>query len=67
PPVLLVHGDEDPVVAPESMGQAAEGLRAAGIAVETLERPGLAHGIDGPGLQKALDFLTRVLPGEMPG
>ena len=54
PPVLLVHGEEDGVVPFASMQAAAEALAAIGVAVETFARPGLAHGIDGPGLEAAL-------------
>jgi phospholipase/carboxylesterase len=62
PPVLLVHGDADPVVPFAAMEAARAGLVAAGLAVETMRRPGLAHAIDPPGLQKAGDFLARHLP-----
>ena len=54
PPVLLVHGEDDAVVPFASMQTAAEALAGIGVAVETFARPGLAHGIDGPGLEAAL-------------
>jgi phospholipase/carboxylesterase len=57
PPVLLIHGDADPVVPVQAMEGARRALAAAGIAVETERRPGLPHSIDQPGLVKALQFL----------
>jgi phospholipase/carboxylesterase len=61
PPVLLIHGDADPVVPFESLAAAVASLTAAGIAAEGLRRPGLGHGIDGPGLTAAAQFLTKHL------
>lgn len=61
PPVLLVHGDADPLVPVASLDQAAAALKGAGFAVETLLRPGLAHGIDPEGIAAASAFLQRVL------
>jgi phospholipase/carboxylesterase len=57
PPVLLVHGTDDPIVPFERMAQAASALDAAGIAVETLACPGLPHSIDEAGLQAGAEFL----------
>ncbi len=59
PPVLLVHGDQDPVVPVQALGHAAAALAAHGVAVEHHLRPGLGHGIDGPGLVLAARFLAR--------
>ncbi len=61
PPVLLVHGDADQVVPPESLPQAVAALKTAGVPVESLSRPGLGHGIDEEGLRRGRDFLARVL------
>jgi len=61
PPVLLVHGDADPVVPFESLGLAARALEAAGFSVEAHARPGLGHGIDEAGLALGRAFLSRVL------
>jgi phospholipase/carboxylesterase len=61
PPILLVHGDADPVVPFSLMAAAAQGLRAAGIAVETLPRPGLPHSIDEEGIAAGVNFLSRAL------
>jgi phospholipase/carboxylesterase len=62
PPVLLVHGDSDPVVPPASMPEAETMLRACGVPVETHTRPGLGHGIDEEGIALAKAFLARHLP-----
>ncbi len=57
PPVLLVHGEADEVV-PAARSRAAEmALRAAGVPVTALYRPGLGHGIDAEGLAAGLAAL----------
>jgi len=61
PPVLLIHGDADQVVPFDSLAAGVAGLSAVGIAVEGLRRPGLGHGIDGPGLGAAAQFLAKHL------
>ncbi|HWA45738.1 MAG TPA: alpha/beta fold hydrolase [Hypericibacter adhaerens] len=61
PPVLLVHGDADPVVPFAAMAEAAQALTALGLKVETERRPGLPHAIDPTGLAKGGAFLARVL------
>lgn len=59
PPVLLVHGEMDDIV-PVSASRAAEAaLRVAGIPVEAIYRPGLAHGIDEAGLAAGAAALAR--------
>ncbi|WP_136441281.1 alpha/beta hydrolase [Pacificoceanicola onchidii] len=58
PPILLVHGDQDDVVPPQSMPQAAEALQGAGwkeIYGHVME--GTGHGISPDGLGVALAFL----------
>ncbi|WP_134679401.1 alpha/beta hydrolase [Paracoccus ravus] len=57
PPVLLAHGDQDPVVPFESMGLASEGLTRAGFDVRTHVMRGTPHGISPDGLTVALQFL----------
>jgi phospholipase/carboxylesterase len=61
PPVLLVHGDADDIVPFQAMDAAAAGLRAAGLSVETLPRPGLPHSIDDAGLTRGGAFLAERL------
>ena len=59
PPVLLVHGEADDVV-PFSLGRAAAArLRALGVPVSTVWRPGLGHGIDEVGLMEGALFLQQ--------
>ncbi|MGR3541680.1 MAG: alpha/beta hydrolase [Hasllibacter sp.] len=61
PPVLLIHGDMDDVVPPQSMPQAAEALGEAGFEVFGHVMKGTAHGIAPDGLQVALAFMRRSL------
>jgi phospholipase/carboxylesterase len=61
PPILLVHGTDDPMVPYSSMAEAEIALKAAGVSVETLTCPGIGHSIDGDGLQAGGRFLHRVL------
>ena len=61
PPVLLVHGTEDPLVPFQSLAHAEAALRQAGVPVETLACSGVEHAIDPEGLQRGGLFLRRVL------
>ena len=61
PPVLLVHGDADEVVPPQSLDDAKTALTTQGISVEAHSRPGLGHGIDNEGLGLAAEFLLKAL------
>jgi phospholipase/carboxylesterase len=63
PPVLLVHGEEDPLLAVDLMDSAADVLRQSGVSVETHRRPGLGHGIDEDGVRLGAGFLTVCLAG----
>ncbi|WP_163850695.1 alpha/beta hydrolase [Pseudooceanicola aestuarii] len=58
PPVLLVHGDQDDVVPPQSLPQTAEALQGAGWKeVYAHVMKGTAHGIAPDGLSVALAFM----------
>ncbi|MEP2781067.1 MAG: prolyl oligopeptidase family serine peptidase [Pseudoruegeria sp.] len=57
PPVLLVHGDADDVVPPQSMNEAGQALQAAGFDVYAHVMKGTAHGIAPDGLSVALSFM----------
>ena len=58
PPVLLIHGDQDDVVPPASISEAAVGLEKAGFKeVFAHVMKGTGHGIDQDGLSVALAFL----------
>ena len=64
PPVMLVHGDADPVVPFAALAAARAGLEAVGVAVEAHARPGLGHGIDEAGVELGAGFLARHLGSE---
>src|SRR4051812_36415964 len=61
PPVLLVHGTDDPMVPFESLAHAETALKSAGVPVETLACVGIEHSIDPEGLQRGGVFLRQVL------
>ncbi len=62
PPVLLIHGDADPVVPFEDMGRAGDALVAAGFETFGHVMRGTGHGIAPDGLGVALQFLKERLP-----
>ena len=62
PPVLLVHGDADPVVPFEDMGKAGNALVGAGFETYGHVMKGTGHGIAPDGLSVALSFLKDRLP-----
>jgi phospholipase/carboxylesterase len=57
PPVLLIHGDADPVVPFADMGLAGNALAAAGFETSGHVMKGTGHGIAPDGLSVALAFL----------
>ncbi|GAB4266629.1 MAG: alpha/beta fold hydrolase [Pararhodobacter sp.] len=63
PPVLLIHGDADPVVPVQSLPEAADTLVKAGFETYAHVCKGVQHSIDNEGLSLALGFLHRKLPG----
>lgn len=63
PPVLLMHGDQDPVVPFQDMGLAGNALVAAGFETYGHVMKGTGHGIAPDGLSAALGFLSDRLPG----
>lgn len=60
PPILLVHGDADPIVPVESSEDAEALLSNLGFETELLIRPHLPHGIDREGIDAAAAFLRRI-------
>jgi phospholipase/carboxylesterase len=66
PPVLLVHGTDDPLVPFESMASAELALRDAGVPVETLACVGIEHAIDPEGLERGGRFLRDALSESRP-
>jgi len=61
PPVVMVHGDSDELLAVSDMETAAAALKDCGVEIETHVRPGLGHGIDEDGIRVGLEFVKRVL------
>jgi phospholipase/carboxylesterase len=66
PPILLVHGTEDPLVPYSSLEAAETTLKAAGVPVETVTSVGIGHSIDDQGLRRGGQFLKNVLSGRTP-
>lgn len=66
PPVLLVHGAQDPVVPFEAMELGRRALDALAVPVMAVERPGLGHSIDDEGLAAGVRFVAGAF-GKMQG
>ena len=62
PPILLLHGDADPVVPFADMDKAGQALIAAGFETFGHVMQGTGHGIAPDGLSVALSFLKERLP-----
>ena len=61
PPILLAHGDQDPLIPVEAMFLAAEALAAAEIPTQWHMSFGVGHGIDAGGLHHGGLFLAQAL------
>ncbi len=61
PPVLLVHGDQDPLIPVQALFETAQNLAALDVPTEWHISPGVGHGIDQEGLRQGGEFLTRRL------
>ncbi len=59
PPILLVHGDQDPVIPFEAMFAATDDLARAEIPNQWHLSFGIGHGIDGGGLRHGGLFLAQ--------
>jgi phospholipase/carboxylesterase len=57
PPILLIHGDADPMIPPDAMFATAGMLGHAGACVQWHLAPGVGHGIDPVGLEMGGSFL----------
>jgi phospholipase/carboxylesterase len=62
PPMMLIHGDQDPVVPFADMGLAGDALVTAGFETYGHVMKGTGHGIAPDGLSVALSFLADRLP-----
>ena len=60
-PVLLVHGEEDDIVPFSSLDNAKKLLNEVGFDVKTVNRPGLAHGIDPDGISAGMEFVKNII------
>jgi phospholipase/carboxylesterase len=60
-PVLLVHGEADPIVPVARSRDSAQALRGLGVPVQLLALPEVGHEIDLAGLYAGCAFLRRVL------
>lgn len=63
PPILLVHGDSDPMIPPEALFFSAGALGAAGAAVQWHISAQTGHGIAPDGLMLGGVFLAMALSG----
>lgn len=61
PPVLLVHGTDDPMVPVSALYTAESELKHLGIAVSTHVSPGVGHSVDPVGLATGRDFVAPLL------
>jgi phospholipase/carboxylesterase len=66
PPVLLIHGDADPMVPFEMMDRAESALKGLGVETDSYAAQGVGHSIDGHGLEKCARFLLRVFGARIP-
>lgn len=63
PPILLVHGDADPMIPVEALYMSATALGRAGAAVQWHVSPGVGHSIDEQGLLLGGGFLSLAFRG----
>ena len=63
PPVMLAHGEADPMVPFAELADAVAVLGANDVPVRWHAAPGLGHGIDPQGLEIAADLLADTLGG----
>ena len=60
PPVLLMHGNMDPIVPPDMMHHAEDTLKNAGVPVAAYLCPNLGHGLDDMCIQLGMEFLAEM-------
>ena len=64
PPVLLVHGSQDPLVPVAALHTAESELKHLGIAVTTHVCAGLGHSVDPVGIRLGCEFVAMALQGQ---
>lgn len=64
PPVMLIHGEADPIVPVEALPAAVDALGRAGMRVVWHISRGVGHGIDATGLEMGGRFLANAFAGE---
>ncbi len=64
-PILLIHGDSDPMIPPDALFMSAGALGHAGAAVQWHLSPGLGHSIDETGLMMGGGFLVQAFRGQL--
>ena len=65
PPVLLVHGDQDPMIPVSALFASASALGRAGACVQWHISGGIGHSIDEEGLVLGGEFLTLAFRGQL--
>jgi len=65
PPVLLVHGDQDPMIPVSALFASATALGRAGACVQWHISPGIGHSIDQDGLVLGGEFLALAFQGRL--
>jgi len=63
PPVLMIHGDQDPLIPIDAMFMAGDALAAADIPTQWHVSFGVGHGIDAGGLRQGGQFVAWALSG----
>ncbi len=61
PPVLLVHGDSDPIVPIAALHAADSDLRKVGIEAKIHVASGVGHTVDASGIRLGAEFVARTL------
>ncbi len=64
PPIMLIHGDADPMIPPEALFMSAGALGRAGAAVQWHLSGGVGHSIDPDGLALGGVFLAMAFAGQ---
>lgn len=65
PPILLIHGDADPMIPADALFMAAGALGHAGACVQWHLAPGVGHSIDETGLMMGGAFLVQAFRGQL--